>query len=340
MANIDILSWNLLNLGVGDLGSAITDGPALVNYIGLTIATSNADVVCLQEIVMSVAGVNLQAICDSINAWSYANSSDIRWTGCGEAAFTELGGQQYEGYAFFWKTSIGMTVIQCGLYPDLPGNNGYAPGRGAVYLLAEFADSPNQYLFMNYHAPSASPGNTVALAEMTTVWNNATSSAGWGKFDPPLTASPAGTIICGDFNVDYLSHEGNYQALASTATPLSTAITQATSLTAINSDSASKTLQPTAAQVNATETDTFTVNAYDHFLYSAGITITADGVMDCITCNFQEPFLSSAAALADLGAWQTQTVPLPINNSCYTSFILYRYAVSDHLPIFGSFTLP
>lgn len=339
MPNINILSWNLLNLGVADLGAAITNGPALINYIGLTIATSDADIVCLQEVVMSVAGVNLQAICESINVWAAINQSSSQWTGCGESAFTTLGGQQYEGYAFFWKTNIGITATQWGLYPNLPANNGRDTGRGAVYLLAQFPDSAKQYLIMSYHAPSESPGNTTALAQMTTVWSNATSQGNWTAFNPPLTANPAGIIICGDFNVDYVSNGGKYQALQNTQPPLYTAVTQKTSLTAISSDSANKTLQPTAAQVNATETATFTANAYDHFLYSQEITSTNDGVMDCITCNLMQPFTSSAEQLADLEDWQTQTVTLPIGGAYYISFILYRYAVSDHLPIYGSFTL-
>jgi endonuclease/exonuclease/phosphatase family metal-dependent hydrolase len=365
MPLIKVLSWNIENLGPSAMEKAIEHGASRFNYIALMIATSDADIVCLQEIVFGmdpvVPQVNLQYIVDTVNKIAIEKGLTARWAGAGEAAFEQLGGKNYEGYAFLWKPTV-VTPRKFGLYQNLPGNSGVLPsnggeeGRGATYMLATPDGSQNTYLIMNYHAPSKSPGNTVALEQMTTILNAAISGndAGWGAFYPALTANPTGCIICGDFNVDYGTNPGKdaYQALARANQSLLTSVTSPTSLTAIatpQQQTNPKTLDP-GALAGATSTAEFLASAYDHFLYGgADVTEPYKGqVLNCMDLNLtNDNFTILAGQLINAGAWQTQTIANDFTQSDpgfgftpnYQSFIVYRYAVSDHLPILGYFTL-
>src|SRR3954463_1423519 len=96
-ANIQIVSWNLLNFGASDIETAIAYGPGLYNYIANLVVKTDADIICLQEIIHSTAAFNMQYLLDAVHAVSAGILSATAWGGVCIGAFTDLGGGNYEG---------------------------------------------------------------------------------------------------------------------------------------------------------------------------------------------------------------------------------------------------
>ncbi len=370
MANVKILTWNIRNFGLSNLEKANYLGIPWMNYVATSILLSEADVVCIQELMFSVAQFTPQVLLDMLNYLSGKYAQPFRWASSAEASAEEMGASSYEGYLFLWKSNaftmqpLSDPSTNSGLYGNavgqyaLPNNSNSGTGRGAGYMLMTPAGSANTYLLLSYHAPSVAPGAPAALAQMPAIWQNSQSTAGWGQFDPPLAIKPAGILICGDFNVDY----GNsYTALQPTLYAAAQNVTSSlTQLTEATDAAGNKILEPTAAQQQATTTQPFLVNAFDNILYGGAVTATApaalfDGIylasvqaVQNAAPGMQQQAAQVAALLSQLALelknpaiWQTQQVTALISNlSVYESFVLYYYAVSDHMPVLGSFNLP
>ena len=213
---------------------------------------------------------------------------------------------------------------------------------------------------MSYHAPSAFQGASVALGQMgNVVANSQNYNNGWRMFDPVLNGVPAGTIICGDFNVDYVSSPNLYTAL-----PLNAAVQKmATSLTLLAQGGTRTTpvLEPTDPQKYATTTATFLVNAFDNVLYAGQVALTQNSLLvDTIYLASNQPYNYPVPAGQSQAQWQAtlsmfsrftialrttgikQTLCIAPNAAAltlYQSFVLYRYVISDHMPVMAFLTL-
>jgi endonuclease/exonuclease/phosphatase family metal-dependent hydrolase len=355
MANIRLLSWNIEVYGPTKYGLT-PNNAGIVSFVASAILQANANIVVLQELISAVA---LQ-ICWSIatemtnltgNAWSYS------------AVPARPGGDR-ESYGILWQTGGAPNFV---ITADGAGNqnidlsplqfpNSFSMINGRRPAIATFrtTDTLVNFAVYDWHSVPANPVPGLQQSAMTPALytvNNA------GAMQPVT-----GRILAGDYNMWVTQPEFTWLTNPVPPMPPPAAPGQGAGTTPILPANipAQYTHLGTIAQATTTWGPPFggwsgnSVQYRDYMLDNsywaspAGAPAPGGGVLDlvneiatpasglrAITQNFAVVY-----PLTGLPAFpNAPVIPLPLNVNLSTmgcAFLLYRYAISDHLPVFNS----
>ena len=344
MAVYTVMTWNTWQTGYKDYGAdghnyqRLANAPAFFNHAAAVIANCGANIVALQEIYNQAGEVVLFSLCDALRyrtdqVWYYLPPLAAGYGG------------NTECYGYLWRDGAGIapaidptkpapqagslctTNALCGLgsnnYPTNTGALVAAGSRRAAYaVFGNVAGAPNPVIVTNYHAPSKITG---ALAGLTALAMMPELAGVPGL--PPLTAC----ILCGDYNVDYETKAVDYDHQLQNPTGTVQSTMNRTSLATNN---------PTIAAAQPVNSDAYTSSAYDNIFVTALYSPANNGaVIDLIAENRTLGNLADQAKdylLLDANGhltFQYANVLAKPFDTTYKSFILTRYAISDHLPV-------
>jgi len=343
MPNYNVLTWNIWQTGYKDYGAPSTTYPRLVNvynflnYTAGVIVASGANVVVLQEIYNQAGEVVLFSLCEALRAmtgrddWFYL------------PPITAATGGNSECYGFLWRAGYGFAPVVDAAKPqplagslcttnalsglasnDFPTNTGVyarATARRASYAVFSDNNGASGNVFItNYHAPSQLPGALEGLDAVAAI--------------PELQGyngnAYAAVILCGDYNVNMFANgaQAEYQARLTTPTGTVPSVMAYTSLCTNNATIAAQ--QPAASA-------TYMSSAYDNIFVSNAVCPGNTGrVLPLLDENMATLLPLSCAYILQSNGRPTfqyaDNITMPIDTT-YKSFILTRYAISDHLPV-------
>jgi hypothetical protein len=335
VSTFNILTWNLLNLGYGDYSPGRNaNNQSLINYIARVADACDANLIVFQEVINSASVQVAFSIREALEAqtnadWSYP--PPIR-----SAPETPTKIATNECYLFFIKSARDLSTPSgqwdWGLAPEpFPSNTGrstgVSQGRRAAYFT--FPDDQNRQIFVtNYHAPSKSVGAVAGLSALASMVNS-------------RIPAPHATIMCGDYNVNICTADGlnDYQTRLMNPTGAREATRDRTSLRTINT---AVYLSPTEKQ----DSQNYLSSGYDnifctHNLITAGSGLVGDLIRLNTTVDLRgwaNTFVTRDA-LGQIAFSNSQYVNIPIDIADkFQSYVLTRYGISDHLPVFLNVT--
>lgn len=354
MAQIHVLSWNIEVYGPKKYGEFPANGASLVDLIAQVIHQQQANVVMFMEFMSSVAyqigfSIQQQLIALHGNVWQM-RVVEARPQG------------DRESYAVLWRTDQNFGIVtdqnvaeQIGLATsEFPNNFSTWNGRRPVYATFRTTDTNQNFTVTCYHAPpnNYAVNGLTELAQMPQLYsvnNTGVAQAVDSRF------------LCGDFNLD-LNIQPEYQELTNPVPAVPPPPPGgAGCAAAINEDTllANLDMVVTAWGNNTAHWGAAAANyrrngfVIDNIFFrqpGGGHNATAAGAVDVIH-NIMTPGNAVRAAAVQFqlvdnnGNWAFPHADL-INPAgaagllqAPNAFLLYRYAVSDHLPVFVSVTV-
>ncbi len=333
MANYIIMDWNTWVTGPSSC-SSVNNMP-FINYLAGTALALNANMVVLQEVFTSVAELVSRAVVQALEA-----TTKRKWFRLAPIC-AEPNDANEESYLYFWAQDADYTIMLdaagqplCGLgLGNPPGRfpnsrNGYSNSRKAAYAIFQSKDTNHIVCVTNYHAPADMDElgpirGLQALASLTQL-----RSVDRGGTLPP--AVPDAVILCGDYNINIQDEYEEYEEYLMDHTGTKEATLEKTHL-----KNKSKQVNPSMTSVND-----YTNNGLDNIFGTTAI-MTPGVVWDLIGENCPGGSLATYAnnfSLKNNDRKRTPTFKKAIYTSIpittpYNSFILVRYAISDHLPV-------
>lgn len=356
MAQIRLVSWNIEVYGPEKF--AITPNNALVAELACrTILEAGASVAVLMELMSSVA-----ANIAGTFALFLTQISGNNWASYVTPA--RPAGDR-ESYAVLWRTGgVNFAPIAGaqGLAANqFPNNFSATNGRRAAYTTFRTTDTANNVAVAVYHAP---PNNNAvlgvqALSQMTAAYTVTNAGA---------VQNVAGRMLAGDYNMDAVADAAYFQPLTNAlpaAPPPNLANGEGAGCAPGNAGGAigtstilgtlNEALQAYGGNVNtwpAASTAYRRNNQAIDNIYYAATAHNGSQVLDVISLIQNPPMGSQIRNTANAFVRQkpdgsdafpnAQNFPVPMNvalNTTGWAFLLYRYAISDHLPIATDVTI-
>ncbi|WP_437333133.1 hypothetical protein [Sorangium sp. So ce394] len=357
MANLRVLSWNIQVYGPTKY--ALTPNKvAVAKFVSHTIQESNANIVVLMELSYSVAPQIAEAIELDIEA-ATGQAWDTYVTPARPASDTE-------SYAILWRTdaSVNFQAIAgaAGLSTlDFPNNFSAINGRRAAHNVFRTTDTASNFAVSVYHAP---PNNQAVLG----VQQLAATPALYAVTRHGAPEDVDRRALCGDYNMDAQVDALYFQPLTN---PLPAAPPPNVGA---GEGSGCAAALPGGALNQSTLLGTFedAVAAWGRYILSWAHTsvnyrrpnATIDNVyyraagfndahpIDCIDAirnpargsqlrtianEFVLAYPSGAKAFTKACEF-TPVMSTALNTMGY-AFLLYRYAISDHLPVIADITI-
>lgn len=349
MAQIGILSWNIQVYGPSKYASK-ANGVALLNFIGAVAREEQANILVVHEAMSSV--------CEQV-AFNASESLEMAAGGAWKSfkAVARPQGDR-ESYMFFWRTDAGFDVVEkpggawvAGL-SDLPFPNNFSNrnGRAAAYVTFR-TDRGNYFTATAYHAPPNARAiqGLEQLAKMPQLYQVA---------DPP--AAVGGRLLAGDYNLD-VNVQQEYAWLKDpvpAAPPPAAAGQGAGCLEATDGDTELLTYEEAQSlwagrPWSDKPGDYVKALAIDNIFWASPAQGVPQGKQGKVCDVIGRMMLSgtqirqAAQDFTTIEAGEPafphgDEIQMPLDpwlNRAKNSFLLYRYAVSDHLPVFLSLTI-
>lgn len=356
MANIRVLSWNIEVYGPTKF--AITpNNVAVARFVSQTIQQSNANVVVLMELNSGVAQQIATTIELDIEAATGQNW-DTFVTPARPAG-------DVESYAFLWRTDAAVNFAPIAAAAGLsnlnfPNNFSTTNGRRAAYTTFRTTDTMTNFAVSVYHAP---PNNQAVLG----VQQLASTPALYAVTRNGAVENVNRRALCGDYNMDAVNDAMYFLPLTTALPPMPPpvgpgqgsgcapaiaggALNQSTILGTIAD--ALSAWGPFMGGWAHTSTSYRRANAAIDNVYYRAAGLNNASPLDCVN-EIRNPSLGSQIrAIANNFVLtypngnpafpNAQNFPpgmnLALNNMGY-AFLLYRYAISDHLPVFADVTI-
>lgn len=229
MAAITLLHWNIETFGIRNVNKPGhrgkydgTNGPHYVSYFAQLVQNTNASIFCMIEIKNNLAGILPGAIIIQLNALQGFNAGNTPWR-----SITINSGKNSEAYIMLYRTDRNFLPVQvnaAGAYTtgqntipinglghqDVAGNTvnfpsswGKTGGRRPFVVTFRTTDTNNNFSVISYHAMfgAATANGILRLPSLNyiTQFNNA-----------PTHTAINGSLISGDFNVDYVGPNHPY----------------------------------------------------------------------------------------------------------------------------------
>jgi hypothetical protein len=360
MAQIRLLSWNIEVYGPTKFGLTPNNG-AIVGFVASTILHSGANIVVLQELISAVA----PAI-----AWTIANQvAAITGNAWASHAVPARPGGDRESYGILWQTG-GAPAPNFVLTNNGAGNpnidlsplqfpNNYSPINGRRPAIATFrtTDTAVNFAVYDWHAVPGNPVPGLQQSAMTPALytvNNA------GAVQPVT-----GRILAGDYNMNVTQPQFTWFTNPVPMAPPPNAVGQGAGTAPIlpNNGLANWTHLGTIAQATAAwgppfggwsaNPQQYRDDMLDNSYWASPNGAPAPGgtVIDlvqeianpasglrAITQNFAQVYPGTGLPAFP----NSMVIPLPWNmnlSNMGCAFLLYRYAISDHLPVFNQVTI-
>jgi hypothetical protein len=358
MAQIRLMSWNIEVYGPNKYGN-VPNRMNLVRFIARAVQQQNANLLVIQELMTSVA----HQICFSVaqqlgtytgHAWQYRD------------VVTRVAGDR-ESYGVFWRTDRNFGITQDGnaaenlVLSDNQFPNGFSPWNGRRPVIGVFrtTDTATNFAISSYHAPPR--GNQAAQG----VEPLATTTMLYSVDRNNHNENVDGRILAGDYNLGVTDDEFDWLTDPLPALPPPNAAGEGAGTTPIvptdgngpdythyaRRGGAVRVWGPNMANWSANPVlyrDYQLDNSY--YATPAMIPGAAGGVVDLVaeimlpasplrqiaqTFALTDGHGNRAFPLAD-------TIPAPLNVNLSTApcaWLLYRYGVSDHLPVLNVVTI-
>lgn len=360
MANVRIVSWNIEVYGPKKYGQT-PNNVHIARLVARVIVESGAQIAVLQEVLTAVAPQVGFTIMDMIanylphQTWSYF------WT------VARPGGNK-ESYVIIWRSDAGANIAEvanaAGLAANqFPNNFSATHGRRAAYKVFRTTDTGAYFAVTDYHAPA---NNNAVLGVESCALMAEIYSVTVGGVANAIQAR----LMAGDYNLDAYRDAAYFAPLTNPvplAPPPNLAIGQGAGTAATlagNNINDSTHLSTIGDQINAhgafiagwpVGTAAYRQNdmTIDNVYHRPTGAPNASGVIDVINLIRNAPGGTQVRGLANQFALTypdgvTPAFPnaqnFPPNlaialNTTGWAFLLYRYAISDHLPIFVDTTI-
>jgi hypothetical protein len=358
MAIIRLLSWNIEVYGPNKYG-VTPNNAGIVNFVASTIQQANANIVVLQELISAVA----PAIAFSIAAQVQANTGNA-WMHM--TAPARPGGDR-ESYGILWQTGGAPNFV---LTADGAGNpnvglspfqfpNNFSPINGRRPAIATFrtTDTGVNFAVYDWHAVPYNPVPGLQTSAMTPALytvNNA------GAIQPVT-----GRILAGDYNMNVTQPQFTWFTNPVPLVPPPAAPGQGAGTAPIlpNNGIGNWTHLGTIAQATGAwgppfggwsgNPQDYRNDMLDNSYWASpnGAPAAAGGVFDLVNeianpasgLRFIAQNFFQIYPFTGLPAFPNALViPAPWNvnlSNMGCAFLLYRYAISDHLPVFNQVTI-
>jgi hypothetical protein len=357
MAQIRLLSWNIEVYGPNKYGDVPNNG-RIVQFIARTAQLQNANIVVLQELISAVAYQVCWSIASEIhqltgNTWA-VHSIEAR-----------PGGDR-ESYGILWQTggapnfvitSDGAGQQNIALSP-LQFPNGFSPVNGRRPAIATFRTTDTGVNFAVYDWHSV-PGNPVPGLEQSARTPDLYTVNNAGAVQPVT-----GRVLAGDYNMWVTQPEFTWltnpvpappppvlAGQGAGTTPILPANVQAQYTHLSKIANAIAAWGPVLAGWSANSVE-YRDCQLDNSYYASpnGAPAPGGGVVDLVAeiANPASPLRAIAQTFVltnpdgSAAFPNAPVVPLPLNvnlNTTACAFLLYRYGISDHLPVFNSVTI-
>jgi hypothetical protein len=355
MANIKILAWNIQVYGPQKYAYS-PNNTALIDFVSAVVNSVGANVLVLYETMTSLN----EQICFNVNE-GLAARTGATWD-YGTVVAREGGDR--ESYGFFWNTNANFAPALdragskvCGL-ADLQFPNNFSPinGRRAAYFTFRSADTNQYFTTTAYHAPPN--GRAIegieALAKMPQNYVVGNSRE-----------RVRSRLLAGDYNLD-VNVQPEYTWLTDPEPPnpppqrfgqgagCAPATRENSHLPSIEEIEDVWRWGRPFRNWSGRSTDYRNNLAIDNVFWRTPTPVGANGtVVDVLAemCRRHNGVRTAAQNFVLQKPWwdgggpafpQADEIPPPLNMNldfAGCSFLLYRYAVSDHLPVFLSVTI-
>jgi len=347
MANINLLSWNIEVFGPGKYGNS-ANSIGLVNLIAQVAVQQNSNMVVLMELMSSVAQQICYSVCEAI-----ANATGNPWM---YVQLQARPGGDRESYGMLWQTNANFAVLNngagqmnVGLSPlDFPCNFSDREGRRAALATFRTTDTNNNFTVSVYHAPP----NARAIRGLEVL----AKTPGLYTVDNAGAAQAVGMRLLGaDYNLD-VNIQPEYSWLtdpvpaapppAAAGQGAGTAPITAADTTLMNMSNAVARWGNDLAAWSNVATDYRALQLDNIFWAAAPGAVGGPVDLVAMIMNPASPVRVIAQSFVTLDA-VTQgpafpfafSLPPPLNVNLSLgccAWMLARYGVSDHLPVFTS----
>lgn len=355
MAVVRTLAWNIEVYGPEKYGNW-PNNARLATLIAAVVARSNANVVVVMELMSSVAAQIAFTINESIatvtgNPWRYV-------------VLPARPAGDRESYAVLWQNNAAanFTITQNGTGADnvalstvdFPNNFSGSNGRRAALATFRTTDTGNEFAVSVYHAPP----NARAIQGLQAL---AMTPGLYIADNGGVMVNVPGRMLAGDYNLD-VNTQPEYSWLTNPepAVPPPTGAGQGAGTTAITNANSHLMNMNAAVATWGTILANWSGNPvayrddqYDNIFYAspAMAPAPAGGVIDLVAelMNAASPVRAVANTFVTLNPANQNpafpfafNVPLPLNvnlNVAAVAWMLARYGVSDHLPVFAQVTI-
>lgn len=340
MATVNLLVWNIQTLSENKYRAA--NGPYIINTVAQTSVLCNATIIGILEIIDTGTGRTIgNAIGDAL---SVAIPGSVWQCNTLVTKYNDV-------YAIIYRTDQGFEYMDgcttnrnaAGQRLEFPSPSGRSSGRkpGAfLFRTNDRAAVPNVYFsVILYHAPG--PQSTYRYLGIQNIPFLGPVTIFTDTFNAAVTYPVTASFIGGDFNVNALDphmigYYANAYALGQTSVPVALGNFAKSSLT--NTSPLGGGGYPNTVDYRA--------NAYDN-IFARNPTITGPnhGVIDLINLFKAQPGVPLPAlaicgaafrAAAIIDGNMIRSNPLDNNEDAWH---VYRYGLSDHLPVFGQYTV-
>lgn len=357
MAQIRLLSWNIEVYGPNKYGN-VPNNARIIQFIASSVQQANANIVVFQELISTVA----YQIC-----WSVANEiTNLTGNAWNFAWIAARPGGDRESYGILWQTggapNFVMTNDGAGqqnvsLSP-LQFPNGFSMINGRRPAIATFRTTDTNVNFAIYDWHSV-PGNPVPGLEAS-----AKTPALYTVNNAGAVQAVTGRVLAGDYNMWVTQPEFVWLTNPVPAPPPPVAFGQGAGTTPIlpanvqaqythlgKIADAIAVWGPALAGWSGNSVD-YRDYQLDNSYYASpnGAPAPGGGVVDMLAqiANPASPLRAIAQTFVltypngNPAFPNAAVIPMPLNVNLSTmacAFLLYRYGISDHLPVFNSVTI-
>jgi hypothetical protein len=349
MAVINMLSWNVQVFGPNRYGVS-PNNAQLVMLIGRVVADRNVNVFVLMELMNSVSYQICYSVCQAINI---ATGNPWRF----QMLSAQPGGDR-EAYGIFWQTNAQFAVVldnagdeNIALSPlQFPNNYSASYGRRAALATFRTTDTHQNFTVSVYHAPPNARAIQGLEALAKTPGLYAVNNAG-------AVQNVGARMLGGDYNLDVnIQPEYTWLTDPVPAVPPPAAAGQGAGTAPVTN--ADTHLIDMRAAVNRwgdiianwsnTPADYRHLQLDNIFMAApVGAGHVADIIADIMNPASGVRFIAQGFVLTNPAtmlpafpsAW---SIPLPLNvNLSFApcAWLLMRYGISDHLPVFATATI-
>ncbi|MGN6396192.1 MAG: hypothetical protein ACTHMI_11545 [Mucilaginibacter sp.] len=229
MANITLLHWNIETFGNVTLTSpnakySVTNGPHYVTYFAQLVQNTNANIFCMVEVKNNLSGILPGAVITQLNAVQGFNAGNTPWR-----SVTIDSGKNNEAYIVLYRTDQNFRPVRVDAAGTITTGPNVAPinalgthtaaggglqfpaaqtktgGRRPFVVTFRTTDTNNNFSVISYHAQfgNATANGILRLPSLNYIT----------QFDnSPTYTAIEGSLISGDFNIDYVGPNHAYYA--------------------------------------------------------------------------------------------------------------------------------
>lgn len=345
MATITLLHWNIYQFSNNKLNNA--NGAALINYIAEVVFQSGANIISFLELKNTAVNNIVAQLIPAINLAKAEGPPALnRWQAISinsrknNEAYVVLyqtghnfgplnaavGGAHINGLSNQTLNAAGVPAGQLRFNSSITASGGRQP----YYVAFRTTDTNRNFSIVAYHTMFGRVGN-VTLVGVRNVGSLAQSRA---ILDNGVVRNMDASLICGDFNIDFITDPGAYHNVLNTP-PTSQSTNDRTSL--VN-------FTPPGGFPLSTD---YRANAYDNiFKYNRLALPPAGGgrVVDLINESTRLPTGNGLMA-PEAGAFLAGSIPeghliqhIPPRDF-EDAWHIVRHAISDHLPVWVRVTV-